>query len=84
MIVSFAIAGYAFLEIADHPGVVSFAIFFAGAIVAHDLIAFPIYSALNRIAGGGDGGGRPRPAVDQLRARAGAALGASRSSSGFR
>ena len=52
VIASFAIAGYAFIEIADHPGVISFAIFFAGAIIAHDLIAFPIYSTLNRIAGG--------------------------------
>ena len=52
VIASFAIAGYAFVEIADHPGVISFAIFFAGAIVAHDMIAFPIYSVLNRVAGG--------------------------------
>jgi hypothetical protein len=51
VIVSFAIAGYAFLEIADHPGVISFAIFFAGAIIAHDMLAFPIYSTLNRITG---------------------------------
>lgn len=48
---SFAIAAYALLEIADRPGPVSFAVFFAGAIVAHDLISFPIYSALNLIAG---------------------------------
>lgn len=51
VIASFAIAGYAFVEIANHPSLISFAIFFAGAIVAHDMIAFPIYSTLNRIAG---------------------------------
>jgi hypothetical protein len=47
-----AIAGYAFLEIAERPAPLSFLVFFAGAIVAHDLIAFPIYSALDRLAGG--------------------------------
>jgi hypothetical protein len=52
VVATFAIAGYAFLAIAKHPGPVSFAIFFAGAIVAHDLVAFPIYSVLDRIAGG--------------------------------
>lgn len=50
-IASLAVAAYAFLEIARHPGPISFAVFFAGAIVAHDLIAFPLYSALNRLAG---------------------------------
>ena len=35
-------------EIASSPGPLSFAIFFAGAIVAHDLIAFPVYSLLDR------------------------------------
>ncbi len=68
VIVSFAIAGYAFLEIADHPGVVSFAIFFAGAIIAHDLLAFPIYSTLNRIAGGGmEVAGFAGPSINYLR-----------------
>jgi hypothetical protein len=52
ILASLAIVAYAFLEIAQRPGPVSFAIFFAGAIVAHDLIAFPIYSALDRLAGG--------------------------------
>ena len=51
VVISFAIVGYAFIQIAASPNPVSFAIFFAGAIVAHDLIAFPIYSALNLIGG---------------------------------
>lgn len=54
-VASFAIAGYAFVEIARNPNPLSFAIFFAGAIVCHDLIAFPIYSLLDRLAGGGAG-----------------------------
>lgn len=51
VIASLAIVGYAFLEIVQRPAPASFAVFFAGAIVVHDLIAFPIYSALDRIAG---------------------------------
>src|SRR5437867_11181245 len=51
VIVAIAITAYAFIEIVKRPAPVSFAIFFAGAIVAHDLIAFPIYSLLDRIAG---------------------------------
>ena len=51
VVISFAIVGYAFIQIAASPSPVSFAIFFAGAIVAHDLIAFPVYSALNLIGG---------------------------------
>lgn len=65
---SFAIAGYAFLEIARNPGPISFAVFFAGAIVAHDLLAFPIYSGLNAIAGGaGRAAGLGRAAINYLR-----------------
>lgn len=52
VIASFAVATYAFLEIAERPGLLSFAIWFAGAVVAHDLIAFPLYSLLGLIAGG--------------------------------
>jgi len=48
---SFTLAGYAFTEVARNPGPLSFVIFFAGAIVAHDLIAFPVYSLLNAVAG---------------------------------
>jgi hypothetical protein len=51
VVISFGIAGYAFLQIAGNPGPVSFAVFFVGAILAHDLIAFPIYSSLNAVAG---------------------------------
>lgn len=68
VVVSFAIVGYAFIEIAEHPGPISFAVFFAGAIVAHDLIAFPIYSVLNRIAGdAGAAIGAGGPAINYLR-----------------
>jgi len=51
VVASFAIAGYAFLQIFQQSSPLNFIIYFAGAIIAHDLIAFPIYSLLERIAG---------------------------------
>jgi hypothetical protein len=51
VVASLALAGYAVLEIADRPAPVNFAIWFGLAIVAHDLIAFPLYSLLDRVAG---------------------------------
>jgi hypothetical protein len=61
-IATIAIAAYAFLEIAERPSPLGFALWFAAAIVAHDLIAFPLYSALGLLAGragraAGSGGG---------------------------
>jgi hypothetical protein len=60
---SFAIATYAFLEIAERPSPVGFALWFAGAIVAHDLIAFPLYSLLGLVAGRGRTGDAGDPAA---------------------
>lgn len=57
-IASFAIAGYAFFRIVENPSAVGTIAWFAAAIVAHDLIAFPLYSGLNLIASRGLGGGR--------------------------
>ena len=51
VIASLALAGYALVEIAERPAPVNFAIWFGLAIVAHDLIAFPLYSLLGAIAG---------------------------------
>lgn len=67
VIASFAIAGYAFVEIARNPNPLSFAIFFAGAIVCHDLIAFPIYSVLDRLAGRATGFVDPGRALNYVR-----------------
>jgi hypothetical protein len=50
VIASFAIAGYAFLRIVENPSALETLVWFAGAAVAHDLIAFPLYSVLNLIA----------------------------------
>lgn len=77
VLATFAIAGYAFFQLFDNPTGLETAIWFVAAIVAHDLIAFPLYSALNLIAdrslaGAGTGaraGGAERsvPAINHLR-----------------
>ena len=50
VIASFAIAGYGFLRIVENPSALGTLAWFAGAAIAHDLIAFPVYSALDLIA----------------------------------
>lgn len=50
VIASFAVAGYAFLRIVESPSALGTFIWFGAAIFAHDLLAFPLYSALNLIA----------------------------------
>jgi hypothetical protein len=50
VLASFAIAGYAFLRIVEQPSALGTLVWFGGAAVAHDLIAFPLYSALNLVA----------------------------------
>jgi hypothetical protein len=70
-IASFAVAGYAFFRIVGNPSALGTIAWFAGAIVAHDLIAFPLYSGLNLIASRGLGGGeraaRPVPVLNHVR-----------------
>jgi len=50
VIASFAVAGYGFLRIAESPSALGTFLWFGAAIVAHDLLAFPLYSMLNLIA----------------------------------
>ncbi len=50
VIASFAIAGYAFFRIAGAPSALQTLIWLGAAAIAHDLIAFPLYSGLNLIA----------------------------------
>jgi hypothetical protein len=50
VLASFAIAGYAFLRIVESPSALGTLVWFGGAALAHDVIAFPLYSALNLIA----------------------------------
>jgi hypothetical protein len=50
VVASFAVAGYGFLRIAQSPSALGTFVWFAAAIFAHDLLAFPLYSTLNLIA----------------------------------
>lgn len=65
VIVSFSMATYGFLRISHSPAPVNTIAWFVGAIIAHDLIAFPVYSLLGLIAYGAM---RPR---DQASERSG-------------
>lgn len=47
---SFAVAGYAALKIRDLGAPGSVAIWFLGAIIAHDLVLLPLYSLAERLA----------------------------------
>jgi len=74
VIASFALAGYAFLRIAESPSALGTFLWFGAAIVAHDLLAFPLYSTLNLIAHRSPLGpsgewleGRRVPAINHLR-----------------
>jgi len=71
---SFAIAGYGFFMIFKSPAPESTMLFFVAAIFAHDMIAFPLYSGLNFVAGRATGAGKPDavaavgvPAINYLR-----------------
>jgi hypothetical protein len=50
VLASFLVAGYAFLRIVENPSALGTLVWFGGAAIAHDLIAFPLYSALNLVA----------------------------------
>lgn len=51
VIASFALVAYAFLQLVDRPNALNTLIWFGGAILAHDLIAFPLYSLFGFVAG---------------------------------
>jgi hypothetical protein len=50
VVASFAIAGYALFRIVESPSALGTLIWLGAAAIAHDLIAFPLYSCLNLIA----------------------------------
>jgi hypothetical protein len=50
VVASFAIAGYAFFRIVESPSALGTLVWLGAAAVAHDLLAFPLYSGLNLIA----------------------------------
>ena len=46
--VSFAVAGWAALQLADLKNAFTILLWFVGAIVLHDLVAYPLYTVLDR------------------------------------
>lgn len=50
VLASFAIAGYALFRIVESPSALATLVWLGAAALAHDLIAFPLYSGLNLIA----------------------------------
>lgn len=48
MLTALVLAGYTVSRVIDSPAIVALAIWFVGAIVAHDLVLFPLYSAADR------------------------------------
>lgn len=48
MILCFTIAGWVVLRLAGEPTATHMLLWFVGAVVAHDLILFPIYAAVDR------------------------------------
>jgi hypothetical protein len=70
----FALAGASLVGFVDSGPVRSLVLWFAGAIVAHDLLLFPAYSLLDRLASRSASGSgrdaaarRTRPAVNYVR-----------------
>jgi hypothetical protein len=66
VVASFAIVAYAFGEIVERPGALSFVVWFGGAVIAHDLIAFPLYSLFGLVAGR-TAGDHTRAAINYVR-----------------
>jgi len=60
---SFAIAAYVAVKLSGNVNRWELLLWFVGAVALHDLVLFPLYAALDRIAQGR----RPRAAVNYLR-----------------
>jgi hypothetical protein len=45
LLASFALAGYAVFQIRSDPKLLTMALWFAAAVIGHDLILFPLYTA---------------------------------------
>jgi hypothetical protein len=60
---SFAFAGLVFVQVFDGLSPWNFVLWFGGAVIAHDLVAFPLYTLADRIALRATGAGRARPPI---------------------
>jgi hypothetical protein len=60
---SLALTAYAVLRLAPDPRFWRIVVWFVGAVLVHDLVILPVYSALDRVAAGG----LPRRGVNHVR-----------------
>ena len=60
---SFAVAGVAVSKLVESPARWDLLLWFVGAVALHDLVLFPLYTLLDRLAAGR----RPRAAVNYVR-----------------
>jgi hypothetical protein len=75
LLACFALTGYVLAQLAGNPSLPRILAWFGGAVIAHDLIAFPIYALADRTAGAVTGRSRHRPLRNYLRVpAAGSAL----------
>ncbi len=63
VVASFAVALYVVVKLADNPSRWKLLLWFLGAVLLHDLVLFPLYTLLDRVALGR----APRAAVNYLR-----------------
>lgn len=50
MLGAFALAGYVISLLQGNPSLARMLVWFAGAVVGHDLVAFPLYAATDRLS----------------------------------
>jgi hypothetical protein len=69
LLLCFLVAGYAVLRWLRSPSEIRLLVWFAGALIAHDFVLFPLYSAIDRAVGGVARERRPRrvPLVNHVR-----------------
>ena len=48
LLASFAVAAFAVLQASDGPAPIKMALWFVGALIAHDLVLFPLYALADR------------------------------------
>ena len=59
---AFAVAGWVVLRLAGEPTAVRMLLWFVGAVIAHDLVLFPVYASADRALRATAGARRVRPA----------------------
>ncbi|TDV44216.1 hypothetical protein [Actinophytocola oryzae] len=71
LLASFALAGYAVFQIRSDPKLLTMALWFAAAVIGHDLILFPLYTAadhtLHHVLGDDTRRSRRVPLVNHVR-----------------